>query len=61
MRSAMTIRKERKGSYSSERGGAQMVAAIWLLAAFLGGTFFGILIIGLMAANEEAEQKERRK
>ena len=49
------------GSNKSERGGAQMVAAIWLLAAFLGGTFFGILIIGLMAANEEAEQKERRK
>jgi hypothetical protein len=38
-----------------------MVAAIWLLAAFLGGTFFGILIIGLMAANEEMEKKERHK
>ena len=38
-----------------------MIAAIWLVAAFLGGTFFGILIIGLMAANEEAEQKERHK
>jgi len=37
-----------------------MVAAIWLLAAFLGGTFFGILIVGLMAANEEEEKKNRR-
>ena len=36
-----------------------MVAAIWLLAAFLGGTLFGILIVGLMAANEE-EEKNRR-
>lgn len=38
-----------------------MVAAIWLLAAFLGGTFFGILVIGLMAANDEIERKERHK
>lgn len=31
------------------------------IGVFIAGAAFGILIIGLMAANEELERKEKRK
>ena len=49
------------GRYCEEKGSGDLLNIITLFLVFLGGVCFGILLIGLMAANDETERKENRK
>ena len=43
------------------QAGVMRLLVLAFIGVFIAGAAFGILIIGLMAANEELERKEKRK
>ena len=54
----MSLPIDEKGAITHRAEGGRSVLFLSYLAVFVAGAFFGILLIGLMAANDE--KKERR-